>query len=360
MYDGLLLGHPLMSQCNRFVTRHKPLTQRQWLERMQQVPEIDLDIDMFNSGASIEILERRMAELLGKEKTLFVPKGSIGQYSALLHWSESNGSKKLALHPQSHFQCDESLAYEKLLGFEGVMFGKDSRAIDSEDIRSLPEDLFAVSVELPLRRAGFKLPEWEDLEYLRQRANDLNVALHIDGARMFESAHYWGKSYPEVAALADSIYVSLYKTLGAAAGGVIAGDKAFIDQLIPWRSRLGGDLFTAFPYILSALWGIENYLPRVSEFNERAQSLSALIKAVFGDEAIPEPVQSNGFLVQLPVSASALKEKALQVAEVDRIWLFDRVFEFEENSSRIEIQIGDAMDDWSDQEFVEKLQELLS
>ncbi|MBB6519877.1 threonine aldolase family protein [Pseudoteredinibacter isoporae] len=359
MYDGLLLGHPLMSKCTRFVTRHRPLSQRQWLERIQQVPEIDLDIDLYNSGASIEILERRMAELLGKEKALFVPKGSIGQYSALLQWAQNHGSRKLALHPQSHFQCDESMAYETLLGFEGVMFGKPGKAIDSEDIRNLPEDVFAATVELPLRRAGFKLPEWPDLVALKQRANDSGIALHIDGARLFESADYWGKSYQDVSALGDSVYVSLYKTLGAAAGGIIAGDKVFVEQLMTWRSRLGGDLFTAFPYVLSALWGLEHYLPRVSEFNQRAQSLSKLIVDAFGESAIPEPVQSNGFLVQLPVSASVLKDRALQVAESDRVWLFDRVFEANENNSRFEIQIGDAMDDWSDQEFVETLQALI-
>lgn len=349
-----------MARCNKFVTRHKPLTQRQWLTQMQQMPELDMDIDLYGEGPVITLLEQKMAELLGKERALFVHKGMVAQLSALLHWSKITGNRNIAIHPQSHIQVDESMAYRELCHLDGIMFGQQGQAITERDIDSLPSKLAAVTVELPIRRAGFKLPEWQTLVALRDYCSERNVPLHMDGARLWESADYWQKSYAEVAALSDSVYVSLYKTLGAAAGGIIAGDNDFIEQLLPWRSRFGGNIFTVFPYALTALWGLEHYLPRVSEFNQRALQLSELIKKTFGEQAIPFPVQSNGFIIELPIAPALLKERALAIADQEKIWLFDRIFAATSNSSRFEIQIGDAMDDWTDQQLVDKFLSLIA
>lgn len=359
MYSGLLLGHPLMSECNKFLTRHKPLSHKQWLTRIEQTNEFNLTADFFNSGPSIDILENRMAKLLGRESALFVHKGMVGQNSALLQWASLTERRKIAIHPQSHIHVDESLAYKELLRLDAVMFGQQDQAITKADIDALPPDLSTITVELPLRRAGFKLPEWQDLLYLKSFSQKHNIPLHIDGARLLEASCYWNKPYDEVAALGDSIYISLYKTLGAAAGGIVAGDKEFIDQLKPWRSRFGGDLFTAFPFILTALWGIEHYLPRIPEFHKRAVSLSNLIKQKLGDNSVPNQVQCNGFIVQLPINANLLEEKALLLAKQKKIWLFDRIFAVGANTSRFEIQVGDSLDDWEDEELVLELLKLI-
>ena len=122
----------------------------------------------------------------------------------------------------------------------------------------------------------------------------------------------------------------------------------------PWRTRLGGDIYTAFPYVASALWGIEHYLPRISEFHQRAQTLSQQIVQTLGEQALPFAVQSNGFVVELAIDPQVLTERALQIAEKEKIWLFDRVYNHD-GVSRIEIQVGDALDDWRDDELAEKL-----
>jgi len=359
MIDEILLRHPLMVRCNKFVTRHKPHTQREWLLSMLQSPDLDQPIDSYGDGPMITRLETKMAEILGKERAIFVHKGMVGQHSVLMQHSKASGNQKIAIHPQSHIHHDESMAYQALLGLQGVMFGKQGCAIEQADIDNLSTDLAVISVELPLRRAGYRLPEWETLIQLKQYCKSTATPLHIDGARLFECADYWQKSYTEVADLADSVYVSLYKTLGATAGGIVAGDNAFIEQLLPWRSRLGGNISTVFPDILSALTGIEKYLPRVSEFNQRALTLSTLIKAQLGEQAIPLPVQCNGFIIELPIAPALLKEKVLAIAENEQIWLMDRIMATPDNHSRFEIQVGDALDDWCDQEYVAKLVSLL-
>lgn len=355
MYQGVLLGHPLMATCNKFLNRHKPLTHKQWLQRIEQCAELDLDIDFYNNGPAIQLLEQKMASVLGKERALFVHKGMVGQHSVLMHWSSHSQHKKIAIHPQSHMQIDEHLAYKELLGLEAEMFGQIDQAINNKDINMLPRELSTICIELPTRRAGFKLPKWQDLIRLKQFSLANNIPLHIDGARLFEAACYYDKPYNDVAALGDSVYVSLYKTLGAAAGGIVAGDADFIEQLKPWRSRLGGDLSTVFPFVLTALWGIEHYLPRVPGFYQRALELANAISLGLGQQAIVNPVQSNGFLVELAINADTLERKALEIAKNKQIWLFDRIFESGPNSCRFELQVGDALDDWQDHEVVEIL-----
>ena len=327
---------------------------------MEQTPEIDLALDFYGNGPVIKLLEEKVAALLGKEKALFVHKGMVGQHSALLEYAKQSGRRKIAIHPQSHMEVDESLAYKALLNLDAVYFGQEDTAITTGDIDKLPLDLSTICVELPTRRAGFKLPEWQTLEYLRQFSSNHQIPLHIDGARLIEAALYWGKSYEEVAAIGDSVYISLYKTLGAAAGGIIAGNQDFIEKLLPWQSRLGGNIFTVFPYALSALWGLEQYLPRIPEFNKRAHRLASLIKQRFGESAIPNPVQCSGFLVALPVSAAKLEARALKLAENEKVWLFDRIYHNGEQSSLFEIQVGDALDDWEDTQLVECLGNLIT
>ncbi|OKY27076.1 low specificity L-threonine aldolase [Thalassotalea sp. PP2-459] len=359
MYNNTLLGHPIMSKCSKFLTRHKPLSQKKWLEIMQKSPELDLDIDFFGSGPVVAMLENKVARLLGKEKAIFVHKGMVGQHSVLLERAAQSRYRKIAIHPQSHIEIDEYFAYKELLNLNSVMFGKNDHAINKEDIDNLPLDLSTIVVELPTRRAGFRLPEWDDLVYLNNFSNINSIPLHFDGARLFESSFYWNKSYKEVASLASSVYISLYKTIGSAAGGIIAGDKEFIERLYVWRSRLGGDISTVFPYILTSLWGLNNYLPRIKEFNQRAFTISQLFKDTFGPQSIPFQVQCNSFLVELPISASKLRKQALNVAKNDNIWLFDRIFSLPNNHSRFEIQVGDALDDWKDEELLKMLQRLI-
>lgn len=358
--DIALLGHPLMAQCQRFVSRHKPKSPTQWLALLQQIPEADLDIDFYGRGPAVDLLEEKIANILGKEKALFVHKGMVGQLSALLQWSRQKQSSSIALHPQSHLQIDEALAYQELGHLQACLFGKPGRAFDRADIELLPDKLAAVSIELPTRRAGFVLPTWDDTLYLRDFCRSSQTPLHMDGARLWESAAYWNRDYHEVATLADSVYVSLYKSLGAMAGGIIAGEADFIDSLKPWITRFGGNIHTVFCYVLSALWGLDHYLPRIPEFQQRAGKLASEIGKAFGESSIVKPVQSNAILVELPVNAKRLGELALDFAKNEHCWLFDRLIAVDENRCHFELQVGDALDDWSDQELIEMFKLLLT
>lgn len=257
------------------------------------------------------------------------------------------------MHPQSHIMCDESDAYRELLALNTLTFGQPGCAIKTDDLEVLHKELAAICIALPVRRAGFLLPEIKVLKQIKQFGSQNNTPVHIDGARLLESAHHYQMSYDQLADYGDSVYVSLYKSLGAMAVGVIAGDRDFIDSLLPWRSRFGGDLFTVFPYVLSALWGLEHYLPRISEFHNRAKELSVSFKNTFGEKSLPNEVQTNRFLIDLPIKPCELEKRVLDFASHERVWFCDRIFSVNDSHiSRIEIQVGDALDDSTNQELV--------
>ena len=108
--------------------------------------------------------------------------------------------------------------------------------------------LGAVLLELPLRDAGYLLPSWDELVAFSQACRERGVPLHLDGARIWESAPHLGHSPAEIAALADSVYVSLYKGLGGLAGAAVAGPEDEVAQARVWRNRMGGTLFSLMPY----------------------------------------------------------------------------------------------------------------
>ena len=113
-----------------------------------------------------------------------------------------------------------------------------------------------MSIELPLRDAGFVLPTWDELVAFTDRSHERGVPVHFDGARLWESQPFYDRSLAEIAALADSVYVSFFKGLGAMAGAAATGPGDLMEQARRWRTRHGGTLFTMLPYAVAARDGL--------------------------------------------------------------------------------------------------------
>ena len=212
----------------------------------------------YGEGKAIAALECEVAEMLGKEAGVFVMKGIIAQLTAMRVWCDRSQVRTVVLHPQSHIDIDEGDAYERLHLLHGIRLGGHG-PFTVADLEGVHERPGVVVVELPLRRAGFKLPTWEELsaisDWCRQDVPPL------DGARLWECASFFEHSYAEIAALANSVYVSLYKGLAGFAGCVLAGPADFIAETKVWKKRHGGDLPTAFPYADCDRWRRPSTLP---------------------------------------------------------------------------------------------------
>jgi threonine aldolase len=238
-------------------------------------------VDAYGDGVVAE-LERRTADLLGKPAAVFFPTGTMAQQVALRVHAARAGVDTVALHPLAHPEVHEDGALGALTGLRTVHPTREWRQPTPEEVLGLGEPIAALMLELPLRDAGFTLPSWEELTALCALPNV--PAVHLDGARLWECVEHFGRPLPEIAALAESVYVSYYKSLGGISGAALAADEEFADEARLWRHRYGGALYQQWPAALSALAGLATELPRLPEYVARAREVAAVLSATLSAE----------------------------------------------------------------------------
>jgi threonine aldolase len=356
----MALNTALRANCQRFLSGHLPKTPRAWLEALSTSSIADLAIDRYGEGPAMALLEQEVAALLGKEAAVFVHTGVTAQQMALGVWAARTGKRTVALHPKSHIDLDEQNAYERLLHLIGLRVGEDHRPFTLQDLKNLREPCGTVVIELPLRHSGYKLPSWEELAAISQWTREQHIPLHFDGARLWESAPFYGRSYAEIAALADSVYVSFYKGLGGLTGCILAGPADFIEETRPWKRRLGGNLFTAFPYVLAAYEGLHHHLPKMPAYVARAQEVAAALAELPGVMIVPNPPQTNAFQIYLPAPCHKLEKGVEHLAVTERICLFSFLRETPFPALTMgEITVGEATEQWPTEEIVGAIEALL-
>jgi threonine aldolase len=279
-------------------------------------------MDHYGRGERIERLERRIAELLGKEAAVFMPTGTMVQPIALRIWSERRGISTVAFHPTCHLELHEERSYERLHGLGARLVGDPNRLIRLEDLEAIGEPVAALLLELPQREIGGRLPEWDELVAQTGWARERHVALHMDGARFWEAVPYYERPHAEVAGLFDSVYVSFYKGLGALAGAALAGDAELISGARVWQRRQGGNIVTMHPFVVSAEAALDTRLDEPPRYLAHARALATALSDVEGLEVVPNPPQTAMFHVLLRGDGDRLSDAALAVAEKRKVFVF--------------------------------------
>lgn len=349
----------LRTRCSRWLSYSKPRSPSDWVASLGASPNLHFGIDTYSNGPAIQHLERTVADMLGKEAGLWFPKGIVAQQAALLVHAAERRSKLVALHPKSHLALDEADALERLAGLTAVRIGKDSGHFGVEDLAKIGEPLAAVTLELPLRRAGYQALAWDRVLAISTWARENHVPLHLDGARLWEVQPWYRRTLAEIATVADSVYVSLYKGLGGIAGCILAGPESLIAALKVWRLRFGGDLPTSFPLIISALDGIDQVLPKMADYHRKAIELAEAIGRVDGVSVFPSPPHCNSFQVHFDASATAMEQAALTLAQDTGTWVFGRFAQgLLPETSFGEVVVGEASLGWTAAEAEEVVKEL--
>ncbi|MFJ8636125.1 threonine aldolase family protein [Streptomyces sp. NPDC093568] len=295
--------------------------------RALDLHDLDAPSDVYGDGI-VEVLEEQTAALLGKEAAAFFPTGTMAQQVALRCWAGRTGDSTVALHALAHPEVHERNAFSQVSGLRPVRVTSEPRLPTAAEVRDFDEPFGALMLELPLRDAGFVLPTWEELTEVVEAARERDAVVHFDGARLWESTVHFGRSLPEIADLADSVYVSFYKSLDGFGGAAVAGPKTLIDEAKAWRHRYGGTIFQQFPTALSALAGLRRELPRLPEYVAHARVVAAALREGLTAAGVPwtrvhpEPPHTNEFQVWLPYDADTLAEAAIRQAEETRTVLF--------------------------------------
>ena len=303
-----------------------------------------VDHDVYGQGELVEGFERKVAALLGKPAAMFAPSGVMAQLAAVRIWTEAAGVARFGMHPTSHLAHHEEQAYAALMHCHGVPIGQRLRPMLASDLEAVRETLACVLVELPIREAGGQLPSWDELEALKAAARERRLPLHMDGARLWESAAYYGKDHAAIAAGFASVYVSVYKGIGGFAGALLAGDEAFIAKARVWRKRLGGTLYRLSPLVAAATMRFDERIALMPALYRRAVDLAAGLAGLAGLRVNPTVPHTNLMHLYLDATPEAVAEARDELARRTGCWLVNGAQAAEVPGwSMTELYVGDSL-----------------
>lgn len=284
------------------------------------------EVDVYGEGGVVAEVEAQVAELLGAEAAVLLPSGTMAQQAALRVHADARARRRVAMHPTAHPQLWEDDALPVLHGL--VPVGEDDL-----------DGAAALLLELPRRETGGHLLPHADLVALATRVHDAGAALHLDGARLWECAPAYGDAWGSLGALADSVYVSLYKGLGGTAGALLLGGQDLLQQARVWRHRHGGTLPALWPLALAARAGLREHLPRMAEYAQHADALADAVEAA--GLAVAVRPQTPLLHVLLPGRPESLVEALLVVSEASGVFLGGSVRP-RTGAGALEVHVGEA------------------
>ena len=347
----------LLKRCHTVLPGHRARTPAQMYAAMAAWCEANgVDHDVYGSGALIAAFEEKVATLLGFEAAVFCITGTMAQVTALRLGCEDRGSALVALHPTSHIFVHEKSNYQLLGHFQALQVGDRHRPWTAGELRAVPDRLGAVGLEIPLREIGGQTSSWDELSAIKAHCKERGAHLHMDGARLWETAAAYGKSAAQIAEGFDSAYVSLYKGVGGLGGAMLAGSASFIARAAEWFRREGGNVIPRSPYVVAAAMQFDARLAAMPAYFARTQWLYETLRDYPLLRPNPAAPQANMLHLHLPVS----RERALAIrnalATDHQVWLFGRAAHGAlPDTSVVEIYVGDNLADLPDARVREAL-----
>jgi threonine aldolase len=329
----------LRDSCTRFLHGHGPVRAA---DLLATIPP-DTVPDRYGDGGAVAELEAEIKLVLGKPAAVFLPSGTMAQQSVLRVHADHQASRTVVFHPACHLDQHEGRGYERLHQLTGRPAGKAHRLLSLDDLRGIAEPIAALLIELPQRDLGGQQPSWADLVAQAQWARERGAAVHLDGARLWESAAGYQQPPEAVASLFDTVYVSFYKGLGALPGCCVAGPEDVIAEVREWRHRMGGRLYGLWPNAASALTCLTRRLPLMPRYLSHARAIADVLRDLPGVRVIPDPPQSPMMHMLLATSLASFTAAAGRLATECGVWTWPTAMRTgDPGSLRVELAVGDG------------------
>jgi len=268
-------------------------------EMWEAISNAEVGDDVYGEDPSVNQLEIKSAELLGKEAGLFVPSGTMGNLAAILTHCE-RGSE-IILGDHAHTFLYEVGGIAALGGIhshtipnqsDGTFLLEDvEAAIRGDNIHFPPTRL--ITLENTHNRCGGAALSVDYSRQIGELAASYGLKIHLDGARIFNAAAALDVEPAELAAPVDSVMFCLSKGLGAPVGSVICGSAEFIKRARKTRKMLGGGMRQAGVIAAAGIYALDHIRPRLIEDHKRAQDLAAGLKGLPGIQINPKDPATN-------------------------------------------------------------------
>lgn len=265
--------------------------------------------DVFGEDPTVNALQKKCAELSGKEAALFVPTGCMSNQLAIK--SQTNPGDEILLEAESHILNYETAAPAFISQVQAFSIQGSNGIITSAQIKKYirPSAYYfpktsLLCLENTHNRAGGTIYPIETIKEISELGRNENIRLHLDGARIFNACVETGITLKEYASYFNTVSFCFSKGLGAPVGSVLCGDKETITKAHKFRKILGGGMRQSGILAAAAIYALDNNIERLKDDNKKAKTFAEGI-SVFKDIAVDlETIQTNIVIFHLNRSES--------------------------------------------------------
>ena len=280
--------------------------------------------DVYGEDPTINSLEERVSAMFGKEAGLFSPSGSLANQLAIRMLV--NPGEELLTETNSHIVRAElgagavfsGITTRTWLSPRGLLKAEDPLAIAKPDSGPYLVSTTAIAVENTHNFGGGTVQSIDEIKKLYEGASKLGIALHLDGARIWNAHVASGVDFKEYGKYFETISVCLSKGLGAPVGSIMLSTKERVLKARPWRKRYGAGMRQAGILAAGGHFALDNNLNRLADDHKLAKSLAVAIQAVAPTVVNPDEVDTNivgldltGLSIKAADLAAQLKENGI-------------------------------------------------
>ena len=285
----------------------EPKSPELMVRRLAQITDsAGIEADNYSLGGVVGEVEKRLADILGKEAAVFMPTGTLANHLAIRNLCV--GKPRAIVQEQSHIYHDIGDCVQRLSGINLIPLAPERPYFTPDEVRAAVETAVSgrvhtpigtLVVESPVRRQHGQIMPFDVMKQITEYCSQNSIGTHLDGARLFMMSAATGISPSEYSSLFDTVYVSLYKYFGAPFGAILAGTEEFCSDLYHDRRMFGGGLSSASLAAALALEGLEGFEGRFSEAMSKAESLFVELNQLHGINVSAYQHGSNIFHVAL-------------------------------------------------------------
>jgi len=271
-------------------------------EMKEAMIKAPLGDDVYGEDPTVNKLEQLAAEMLGKERGLFVTSGTMGNAVAIL--AHTNRGDEIIVEESSHIYMNEvgglavlgSLMARTVKGDRGWITPEDiHRSVRRDNIHFPPTSLLCI--ENTHNSAGGVPLTIDQMKADWDAAKEHNLSVHLDGARVFNAAVALEVNVKEIAKYADSVQFCLSKGLAAPIGSMVVGSKDFIKKARKYRKMLGGGMRQAGVIAAPGIIALTSMVDRLKEDHENAKILGEGLQKL--EVKLQFPVETNMVYIDL-------------------------------------------------------------
>ena len=258
----------------------------EFLEKLQQIHKDKPVVkDFYGKGGSVEQLLKKFCEITGKESAIYMPTGTLANQLAISVLCGEN--TKAFVQETSHVYRDEADSAQSVFNKRLVPLAVGKAYFTLEELeRSIEEHtqgeafksgIGTVSIENPVRRNDGQFVPLSEIKKISAFCREKGYKLHLDGARIYLASAFSGISVSEYASFFDTVYISLYKYLGASGGAVLCGPKDIIDKMEHLVKVHGGVVFSNWANSAMALHHLTDIDKRFKQFAAQSEQLYKML-----------------------------------------------------------------------------------